>query len=293
MPQFLRLGEKRITRDEVGLGVSLLFIGLCKKTALADPLGSIADHYFDLAGAGVRLDWTTAWVGVLSFGLGIYLDFSAYSDMAIGIARLFGLELPQNFDAPFHSTSIVEFWRRWHMTLSRFLRDYLYVPLGGNRLGPVRRNVNLMITMLLGGLWHGAGWSFCAFGGLHGLYLMVAHRWKGWPMLPALPARCLNWTLTFAAVTVAWVFFRAATLEGALRYLELMFSFRGPGPVAARLETFRYAWLSVSVAALWVLLEPRLMRFRNTWFFAFLVALAAFVGLLCLGEEREFIYFTF
>ena len=128
--------------------------------------------------------------------------------MAIGLARLFGVKLPANFNSPYKSLSIIDFWRRWHMTLSRFLRDYLYVPLGGNRKGPARRYLNIMITMLLGGLWHGAGWTYVAWGGLHGLYLLVNHAWR-WLKRPLL-SQLLAWAITLLAVIVAWMFFRAS-----------------------------------------------------------------------------------
>ena len=156
-----------------------------------------------------------AWAGALAYTLQIYFDFSGYTDMALGIALMFGIRLPINFDSPYKATSIIEFWRRWHMTLSRFLRDYLYIPLGGNRHGKLRRYVNLMITMLLGGLWHGAGWTFVLWGALHGAYLTINHLWRdlvaerflqrapGWLGAP------IGGLLTFVAVVSAWVLFRS------------------------------------------------------------------------------------
>jgi len=171
-----------------------------------------------------------AWGGVLAYAFQIYFDFSGYSDMAIGLSRLFGIKLPLNFDSPYKARNIVEFWRRWHMTLSRFLRDYLYFPLGGNRRGPFRRYVNLMVTMLLGGLWHGAGWNFALWGGLHGLYLCVNHLWQrlfGEGPARTRRGRALSVLLTFLAVNVAWVFFRAPTLEIAHNVLLGMFGGHG------------------------------------------------------------------
>src|ERR1700742_821559 len=149
-----------------------------------------------------------AWIGALAYTFQLYFDFSGYSDMAIGISLMFGIFLPLNFNSPYKATSIVDFWRRWHMTLSQFLRDYLYIPLGGNRHGRVLRYVNLMITMLLGGLWHGAAWTFVIWGALHGLYLCVNHAWNHFA--PAAPQRFAplaklgSCTLTFLAVVVAW-----------------------------------------------------------------------------------------
>src|SRR5580692_4992299 len=163
-----------------------------------------------------------------AYTLQIYFDFSGYSDMAVGLALLFGIRLPVNFRSPYQSISIVEFWRRWHITLSRFLRDYLYIPLGGNRLGEQRRYLNLMATMLLGGLWHGAGWNFLVWGGLHGVYLGINHLWREWRSdKPAagLAARGLSWIITFLAVVIAWVFFRARTMAGAWQMLGGLFGF--------------------------------------------------------------------
>jgi hypothetical protein len=163
----------------------------------------------------------------MAFSIGLYFDFSAYSDMAIGLARMVGLRLPYNFDSPYQAVSIVDFWRRWHMTLSRFLRDYLYIPLGGNRLGPVRRSVNLMITMLLGGLWHGAAWTFIAWGALHGAYLLINHAWSTRRVredgstryqLPTWVAR----SLTLLVVMVAWTFFAAPDFASAWAVLSGM-----------------------------------------------------------------------
>jgi hypothetical protein len=156
-----------------------------------------------------------AWTAAVAYAMQIYFDFSGYSDMAIGAARMFGIRLPVNFASPYKALSIADFWRRWHITLSRFLRDYLYIPLGGNRRGPVRRYVNLLLTMVLGGIWHGAGWTFLLWGFLHGLYLCVNHGWShirskfGWRRLP----RCLAGVLTFLAVLMAWVPFRAGNYE--------------------------------------------------------------------------------
>src|SRR3546814_2190702 len=157
---------------------SIFAIGLFKKVGIAASLATVASPVVAAAESGAALDFFEAWSGAFAYSLQLYFDFSGYSDMAIGIARMFGIRLPLNFDAPYRATSIIDFWRRWHMTLSRFLRDYLYIPLGGGRRGSVRRYGNLMITMLLGGLWHGAGWTFVVWGGLHGLLLVVNHLWR-------------------------------------------------------------------------------------------------------------------
>jgi len=179
---------------------------------------------FDAAARGVTLTAAEAWAGTLAYTLQLYFDFSGYSDMAVGLSLLFGIRLPLNFASPYQAASIIDFWRRWHMTLSRFLRDYLYIPLGGSRCGRTRRYLNLMVTMLLGGLWHGAGWTFVIWGGLHGAYLVVNHAWRAVTRggerfaLPAWVARAL----TFVAVMVAWVYFRADSVPTAHSILAAM-----------------------------------------------------------------------
>src|SRR5690606_37678422 len=194
---------------------------------------TVATPAFDAAEAGAELEFFTAWGAAFAYSLQLYFDFSGYSDMAIGIARMFGIRLPLNFNAPYRATSIIDFWRRWHMTLSRFLRDYLYIPLGGSRKGPRRRYVNLMTTMLLGGLWHGAGWTFVIWGGLHGIYLVINHVWRnlcarvGLGGRSTLPGRLLAGSITFLAVVVAWVFFRAESFHGAMAVLNGMAGHHG------------------------------------------------------------------
>ena len=158
-----------------------------------------------------------AWFGVLAYTLQLYFDFSGYSDMAIGLSRIFNVKLPLNFDSPYKAANIIDFWRRWHITLSKFLRDYLYVPLGGNRKGAARRYLNLIITMLLGGLWHGAGWNFVLWGGLHGLYLVLNHTWRKLTNSTGIAknrgTHAIGVLITFIAVMIAWVPFRAASMS--------------------------------------------------------------------------------
>jgi alginate O-acetyltransferase complex protein AlgI len=233
MPQFARLygGNRRSTEQiwgDLAVGLAIFAIGLVKKVFFADKVAIWADNAFAAADSGIALSFIESWLGVLCFTLQIYLDFSGYSDMAIGLARLFGVKLPLNFNSPYKAASIIDFWRRWHMTLSRFLRDYLYVPLGGNRAGGRRRYVNVMLVMLLGGLWHGASWTFVAWGGLHGIFLVVNHAWRAWrgaaaPAWGAWPGRLL----TLFCVMVAWVFFRAGTFDSAWLMLRGLFGFNG------------------------------------------------------------------
>ena len=233
MPQFGHASTYRINLEHVAVGLTIFVIGLAKKVLLADNLADYATPIFKAASEGHTLMFFESWVGALSYTLQLYFDFSGYSDMAIGLSLMFNVRLPLNFDSPYKATNIIDFWRRWHMTLSTFLRDYLYIPLGGNRNGSVRRYLNLMITMLLGGLWHGAGWTFVIWGGLHGLYLMINHAWR------ELRAR-LDWirsggqlgklgagALTFLAVIVAWVFFRADSFASALSILAGMAGLNG------------------------------------------------------------------
>ena len=199
--------------ERLARGGALLIIGLVKKVFLADPLAAIADPLFSaVAGDGGALSLVDAWIATGAFGGQIYFDFSGYSDMAIGLGLLFGFALPYNFDAPYRARSIRDFWRRWHMTLSRFLRDYLYIPLGGGHHGPGRRFAAVMTTMLLGGLWHGAGWTFVVWGGMHGLALAVNQTWRRFGS--ALPG-WLAWAATFLFVMVAWVPFRAESFAAA------------------------------------------------------------------------------
>jgi D-alanyl-lipoteichoic acid acyltransferase DltB (MBOAT superfamily) len=204
----------------IALGAACFILGLAKKTLLADPLGTVAEPLFEQS-LSAPLTFAQGWLAALSYTLQLYFDFSGYSDMAIGLGLLFGIRLPLNFFSPYKATNIIDFWRRWHMTLSRFLRDYVYIPLGGSQKGPARRYINLMLTMLIGGLWHGAGWTFVLWGGLHGLFLCINHFWqKTGVKIPLM----LSWVVTFMAVVFAWVLFRAETMESALTVWHAMLS---------------------------------------------------------------------
>jgi alginate O-acetyltransferase complex protein AlgI len=223
MPQFATASNKRVSLPNITFGLLLFLIGVVKKVIFADSVAPFADRIFNGQG---ELTAPEAWSGALAYTAQIYFDFSGYTDMALGLSRMFNIYLPNNFDSPYKSRSIVEFWRRWHQTLSRFLRDYVYIPLGGNRKGVLRRYLNLFATMVLGGIWHGAGWTFLIWGALHGSYLIVDHglgslrerlgilwrRWFGF----------FSQLVTFLTVVVGWVFFRATTLQSALRVLHGM-----------------------------------------------------------------------
>ncbi|MFT5731930.1 MAG: alginate O-acetyltransferase complex protein AlgI [Planctomycetota bacterium] len=221
-------------------GVLIFQAGLAKKVLLADTFARAADQGFALANPTT----IEAWVAALSYTLQIYFDFSGYSDMAIGLGLLFGFRFPINFNRPYISKSITEFWRRWHITLSSFLRDYLYIPLGGNRKGSARTHVNLALTMLLGGLWHGAAWTFIAWGAYQGFWL-VLERLSGRRTLYAMLPGVLQSAVTLVIVTVGWVLFRADTLPEALHFLRAMAG-GGPGEAAtlfiewSQLQTIAY-----------------------------------------------------
>jgi alginate O-acetyltransferase complex protein AlgI len=201
-----------------GQGLTLIVIGLSKKVLIADNLGFVVNQLFGLAADG-PLSFAEGWIAGLGFSLQIYFDFSGYSDIAIGLGLLFGIVIPDNFDAPYRATSIIDFWRRWHMTLSRMLRDYLYIPFGGSRHGFPRQIMAVLATMLLGGLWHGAGWTFIIWGGLHGAALAINHIWRRL----ALPmSSVVGGPLTFVFVVAAFVIFRASNLTTANSVLAAM-----------------------------------------------------------------------
>ncbi|TLM75618.1 MBOAT family O-acyltransferase [Microbulbifer harenosus] len=266
--QLSRLAIRSIRVEQINFGVCLFVIGLAKKVILADQLAPYATPVFNAADGGTSPTFLEAWGGLLAYSFQLYFDFSGYADMAVGLAKMFGIELPRNFNSPYKSTNIIEFWRRWHITLSNFLRNYLYIPLGGSREGS--RSFNLLATMLLGGFWHGAGWNFIIWGGLHGVYLVANHQWrylhaKVFATFPSnyvnvsgsgasiqnntaclddtenitsqglSPKRRLLKTIsgvtgvifTFLLVSLAWIFFRAESLNGAVAMLRGVFGLHG------------------------------------------------------------------
>jgi len=232
MRQFARKETFHWNNRNIELGLAIFSLGLFKKVVLADGIALYATPVFQAAGDGDMISVMDAWLGALSYSFQLYFDFSAYSDMAIGLGLLFGIQLPVNFMSPYKAVNIVDFWRRWHITLSRFLRDYLYIPLGGNKKGNARRYINLMITMLLGGLWHGAGWTFVFWGGLHGFYLVVNHAWhylrRRLGSEPDQSGFLGQWAariITFLAVVIGWVYFRAEDFSSANLILSSMFGF--------------------------------------------------------------------
>lgn len=216
IPQFHKLRNFIFSHKKASLGLTLFILGLSKKILIADNLSPWVASVF---GNAEQVTFMEAWIGSLSYTLQLYFDFSGYSDMAIGLGWIVNIDLPVNFNSPYKSTSIIEFWRRWHITLSNFLRDYLYISLGGNRRGELRRYINLIITMLLGGLWHGAGWTFVLWGGLHGIFLVINQIWRNFKI--SLP-KIIAWMITFLAVLISWVLFRAQSFHDAIVILSTM-----------------------------------------------------------------------
>jgi D-alanyl-lipoteichoic acid acyltransferase DltB (MBOAT superfamily) len=287
MPQFASPTNKAPRWDNLSAGLFLLAIGLCKKVLVADNLAPIADAGFGHAGA---LSVAGAWTAALAYALQIYFDFSGYTDMALGAARMFNIRMPINFDSPYRALSLRDFWRRWHMTLSRFLRDYLYVPLGGDRGGFGRTIANLMVTFVLGGLWHGAAWTFVAWGALHGMGMVVVRAWQRAGL--RLPV-ALAWAVTFAFVLVTWVFFRATSMADAMAMVRAMSGLgtdAGAVPSSADLRllaaAFAITLLPLNSNALTERFTPALWR-------AVTVGVAVFACLLQLGKVTPFLYFNF
>lgn len=319
MPQFDRRETYKLDWENVAIGLAIFAIGLFKKIVLADGMAPHVSPIFDAAHNGVTITFLEAWFGAWGYALQLYFDFSGYSDMAIGLSRLFGIKLPLNFNSPYQALNVVEFWRRWHMTLSRFLREYLYFALGGNRKGPVRRYVNLMVTMILGGLWHGAGWTFAIWGLLHGFYLVVNHAWQTVKQRSNLPTdrwwtRALAWVVTFTVVVIAWVFFRAESFDASLVMLSAMSGVHGVGGADHFAFTIgSWAWLGLllliaawapNTQTIFLNFQPALdfvvdMRHENGLRFQFsglwgIFTIIMLLAVLAQGDAvSEFLYFQF
>lgn len=323
LPQFGPRGSDETTSRRLAIGLTILGIGLFKKVVIADGVAPYSTAVFSIADSGGELTAVQAWGGALAYTFQLYFDFSGYSDMAVGAARLFGITLPMNFFSPYKSENIIEFWRRWHITLSRFLRDYLYISLGGNRRGRARRYANLMITMVLGGIWHGAGWNFLIWGALHGGYLMCNHAWRAVrggllseSTIESTGYRLVSWAITFLVVVLGWVFFRAESFDGAMSLLQAMF-WPQPSSMVAGPEFgfFELAVLGLLLIAVTFLpntyelmreAEPVLdlpseassrvtveLRWKPNVAWAAALGLVASVSLLHLGRVSEFLYFQF
>lgn len=290
-----QLRSRTHTVTKCARGAAFICVGLAKKILIANPCGKIADVAFD-AGS---IAWWDAWYGVTAYAFQIYFDFSAYSDIAIGLGLMLGFVFPKNFDSPYRATSITDFWRRWHISLSSWLRDYLYIPLGGNRLGPRRTYVNLALVMLLGGLWHGAAWTFIIWGGLHGLMLAIERmgglhrRTATWPV-------ALRRAATFVLVLITWVFFRAADLPAAWTYLGAMFGLVRPDAAAGLVGGIIYQpyyLLTFAVAAVVTWSGPQAWDWTRSLSVGkvILILLLFVLALLMLAMQayNPFIYFIF
>jgi len=309
MPQFAKLRNKVINYRNIALGLFIFSIGLFKKVVIADTFAVWATNGFDVA---EKLELIEAWATSLSYTFQLYFDFSGYTDMAIGIALLFNITLPINFNSPYKALSIQDFWRRWHMTLSRFLRDYIYIPLGGNRKGETRTYINLFATFLLGGIWHGAGWTFVFWGALHGLALVIH---KAWQKVGLTLPKILAWFITFNFINIAWVFFRAKEWEDALKVLDGMFfgSLVLPAALANKLgflnqfgvefgswingikgEPLTIVWLFSGFIL--ILLFKNSMQLRSSFkpnIFYMISTVLLFLTIFMLYRKSEFIYFNF
>jgi len=310
MPQFAKKQNSVKNYYNIALGLFVFSMGLFKKVVIADTFAHWATQGFDLSKS---LNMLEAWSASLSYTFQIYFDFSGYTDMAIGAALLFNIKLPMNFFSPYKAGNIQEFWRRWHITLSTFLKDYLYIPLGGNQKGKIRTYINLFLTFLLGGIWHGAGWTFVIWGALHGGALVVHRIWKQFGLkLPFV----LGWFVTFMFVNIAWVFFRANSFDDALKVLKGMFggAFVLPKETTVWIADFAKEqgiivgkwsnlYLHESGILWWIiagffiaLVLPNSMqlkdRFKTNWFYLGLTIVFS-MAIFMLYRKSEFIYFNF
>jgi len=318
MPQFMSPKHRPLDYENLVWGVSMITLGLFKKVVIADTFSPWVAAAFD---SNQILTLLEAWTGTLSYCLQIYFDFSGYCDMAIGIGYLFNISLPTNFNSPYKACSIVDFWRRWHITLSVFLRDYLYIPLGGNRKGKSRRYINILITMLLGGLWHGAGWTFIFWGFLHGIFICINHLWRKLSeLLKIRLPKAICWVITFAAVNFAWVFFRSLSYERAVSISKSMLGLNGFVLGTNKLSESAVAFLSklgiqvykpdnwtiespeqinmLVLALLICLILPNSRQWveklnYGKYCWAFCMAVAFFVAINFMDRISEFLYFQF
>jgi len=309
IPQFH--GEfRRNLEPKLTAALILFTIGLFKKTVLADSLATVADPAFTAADGGTALSALAAWLGLLSYSFQLYFDFSGYSDMAVGAALGVGMHIPFNFNSPYRADSIIEFWRRWHMSLSAFLKDYLYIPLGGNRHGPLRRYANVFVTMLLGGIWHGAGLNFVIWGALHGAFIVINHVWRD-RVAPRLPEigfprvrRAAGAIATLLCVAFAWAFFRATTVHGATNLLTSAVAMRGSDLVVQQ-PSLSFSLAMLAAAGLVTFAFPNSLQIHQWvidrriagWRVASAVGLAcgvlAAVAIVLVSRDSPFLYFQF
>lgn len=292
IPQFSSKHFGRPSLQKINMAIMFFSMGLFKKSFIADSIG----EYVDLLYKNIsHLSMFDSWCAAFLYTFQIYFDFSAYSEMAVGLALLLNVRIPFNFNSPYQSLSIVEFWRRWHISLSGFLRDYLYIPLGGNRMGSARRYMNLFVTMLLGGLWHGSSWTFVCWGALHGIYLTINHMWHK-------SGYCLHryaaWVLTFFAVMLAWVFFRSQSIHDAFHLLGAMFGYHGSLYLPSQLDVMPLTMTAGIVCLVaWTLKMPNAQQvvYARETSIAVTVGtpLLLLLGMMSLDHSANFIYFQF
>ncbi len=314
IPQLKQIRNFIFCHKNMAIGTVLFILGLSKKVLIADTLSPGLAPVFDNAS---EVSFIEAWIGVLSYTFQLYFDFSGYSDMAIGLGLMFNINLPINFNSPYKAISISDFWRRWHITLSQFLRDYLYIPLGGSRRGEVLRYANLLITMLLGGLWHGAGWTYIVWGGLHGIFLGINHWWRKFGIV--LP-KFIGWSITFLAIVVSWVFFRASSFGKAIAILKAMIGVKGIvllqdfqvplswltnvgvefkhwQELAYLPPNYKYNLFLLLIVGIIAIAFPNtqqlIEQFKPSFWWALIVGMLAIYTLISLNLVSEFIYFQF
>jgi len=291
MPQFIKSKNKIINYKNISLGLFIFSIGLFKKVVIADSFAIWATSGFD---GSANLNLFEAWATSLSYTFQLYFDFTGYTDMAIGLALLFNIKLPINFNNPYKATNIQDFWRRWHITLSRFLKDYIYIPLGGNRKGEFRTYSNLFATFLIAGIWHGAGWTFIFWGFLHGMTLVI-HR--AWSKLRFKMNIVLAWFITFNFINISWIFFRAKEWDDAIRVLQGMFSLQELSIYQEYInnESIDFIYLILSIL---LLLSSRISSYnlvsnKINIYNTIITALMFTISILSIHRISEFLYFNF
>jgi alginate O-acetyltransferase complex protein AlgI len=285
---------------EFEVGLQQLVFGIAKKTLVADPLGLFIQPFFSAVDSGVRFNSPASWLLITCYALQLYFDFSGYSQMALGLALMMGFRIPVNFDAPYRSLNIIDFWRRWHISLSDFLRDYLYIPLGGNRKGLVIRNRNLLITMILGGMWHGSTINFAIWGLLHGLYLMLAHGFRhlvdGNRVSDSQLRKLSSWLVTLVAVLIAWVPFRVTGLSATVNFWGGLFSTNGGNAISGASTIV----VPLVLGCIWLYREPRTRVADDVVSVnkvsvtrIFLLGLLLMVSIAMHGNTTDFLYARF
>ena len=293
IPQFMDVKKYRINYDNMAKGITLFSIALMKKVCIADNISiwvnSIWNHYD-------QLNFLEAWAGALGYTFQLYFDFSAYSEMAIGLGLMLNFKFPVNFNSPYKSLSIIDFWRRWHMTLGTWVKSYIYIPLGGNRSGELAKMRNLFIAMLLIGFWHGAGWTFIFWGGLHGLLLVINHLWR---KIGVVLSKGICWFFTFFSVMIAWIFFRSENFAQALQIISSMFDFQNISTAAEHWRVAKSAssvWATIAgLSILLCLPNPILLikKFKPNWLWYSITLVVLLVSLYQMNTYTEFLYFQF